>query len=205
VRINIDSVIFDLGGVVLHWNPDGIIRGFTSDEATQSVIRREVFKHPDWLDMDRGVLSEDKAIDRFRERTGLSVAELSALMLAVKDSLQPIPGTVELLEDLAAHNVPLYCLSNMPATTSDYLRARYSFWRLFRGIVISGEIRLVKPEPAIFEHVLARFSLNPRSTVFVDDHLPNIESAARLGFKTLLFSDPVQCRSDLQEILGDLF
>ena len=118
--------------------------------------------------------------------------------------MQPIPGTIELLESLAAKDVPLYCLSNMPATTADYLRTRYSFWRVFRGIVISGEIRLLKPDPAIFEYIVTRFSLNPRNTTFVDDHLPNIESAGRLGFKTLLFSDPVQCRSDLQEILGDL-
>jgi putative hydrolase of the HAD superfamily len=164
-----------------------------------------VFKHPDWLEMDRGVLAEHDAIDRFRERTGLTTAELSALMQAVKDSLQPIPGTVELLEDLAAHHVPLYCLSNMPATTSNYLRARYSFWRLFRGIVISGEINLMKPDPAIFEHIVARFSLNPGNTAFVDDHLPNIESAGRLGFKTVLFSNPAQCRSGLQELMGGLF
>jgi putative hydrolase of the HAD superfamily len=163
-----------------------------------------VFKHPDWLDMDRGVLAEDKAIGRFSERTGLSMAEVSALMQAVKDSLQPIPETVELLKELAAQNVPLYCLSNMPATTSNYLRARYSFWRLFRGIVISGEIKLLKPDPAIFEHVVARFSLELRNTVFVDDHLPNVESAGRLGFKTLLFSDPAQCRSGLQEFLHGL-
>jgi putative hydrolase of the HAD superfamily len=190
---------------VLRWNPDSIVRDFTSNEATQSVIRREVFKHPDWLQMDRGVLTEEKAIDRFRDRTGLSAAELSALMQAVRDSLQPIPETVELLEDLAARNVPLYCLSNMPASTANYLRARYSFWRLFRGIVISGEIRLVKPDPAIFEHAVACFSLTPGNTAFVDDHLPNIESAGRLGFKTLLFSDPAQCRSGLQALLGDLF
>jgi putative hydrolase of the HAD superfamily len=190
---------------VLRWNPDGIIRDFVSDEATRSVIEQQVFKHPDWLDMDRGVLAEDKAIDRFRERTGLSVAELSALMQAVKESLQPIPGAVELLEDLAARHVPLYCLSNMPATTSDYLRARYSFWRLFKGIVISGEIRLLKPDPAIFEHIVARFSLNPRNTAFVDDNLPNIESARKLGFKTIVFSDPAQCRADLQVLLGELF
>ena len=190
--------------MVLRWSPDSILNDFSTDEATRSIVRQEIFKHPDWLEMDRGVLTEDKAIGRFQKRTGLSSPEITALMQAVRDSLQPIPGTIELLEELAAKDVPLYCLSNMPATTADYLRTRYSFWRVFRGIVISGEIRLLKPDPAIFEYIVTRFSLNPRNTTFVDDHLPNIESAGRLGFKTLLFSDPVQCRSDLQEILGDL-
>lgn len=190
---------------MLRWSPDSILHDFSTDEATRSIVRQEIFKHPDWLEMDRGVLAEDEAIERFQKRTGLSSPEITALMQAVKDSLQPIPGTIEILEELAAKNVPLYCLSNMPATTADYLRTRYSFWRVFRGIVISGEIRLLKPDPAIFEYTVSRFSLNQMNTTFVDDHLPNIESAGRLGFKTLLFSDPVQCRSGLQEILGDLF
>jgi putative hydrolase of the HAD superfamily len=195
------SVIFDLGGVVLRWNPDDIIRSFCSDEAVQSVLKREVFRHPDWLDMDRGVLPEHEAIKRFHTRTGLSLAEVSALMQAVRDSLQPIPGTVALLAELAALDVPLYCLSNMSVTTSNYVRARHSFWRSFRGIVISGEIKLIKPDPAIFEYMVERFGLVPRNAVFIDDHPPNIESANRLGFKTVLFHDPVQCRKSLSELL----
>ena len=155
------SVIFDLGGVVLRWNPDDIIRDFCADEAMRSVLKREVFKHPDWLAMDRGVLQEHEAIQRFHRRTGLSLADVSALMQAVKDSLLPIPETVELLEELSAQDVPLYCLSNMSATTSNYLRARHSFYRVFRGIVISAEIQLIKPDPAIFEYIVERFSLAP--------------------------------------------
>jgi putative hydrolase of the HAD superfamily len=195
------SVIFDLGGVVLRWSPDDIIRGFCVDEAMQSVIRREVFKHPDWLAMDRGVLQEHEAVHRFHSRTGLSLGEVSALMQAVKDSLLPVPETVELLEELADQDVPLYCLSNMSATMADYLRARHSFWRVFRGVVISGEIQLIKPDPAIFEYVLERFCLSPGNTIFIDDHRPNIESADRLGFKTLLFKDPAECREMLVKLL----
>lgn len=195
------SVIFDLGGVVLRWNPDDIIRDFCADEAMRSVLKREVFKHPDWLAMDRGVLQEHEAIQRFHRRTGLSLADVCALMQAVKDSLLPIPETVELLEELSAQDVPLYCLSNMSATTSNYLRARHSFYGVFRGIVISAEIQLIKPDPAIFEYIVERFSLAPSNTVFIDDHPPNIESAHRLGFKTLLFSDPIQCQETLRKLL----
>jgi putative hydrolase of the HAD superfamily len=195
------SVIFDLGGVVFRWNPDEIIRGFCANEAMRSVLKREVFKHPDWLEMDRGVLHEREAIERFHRRTGLSLADVSALMQTVKDSLLPIPETVELIEELSAQDVPLYCLSNMSSTTSDHLRARHSVFGAFRGIVISAEIQLIKPDPAIFEHVVERFSLSPEETVFIDDHPPNIESAHRLGFKTLLFSDPTQCRETLRKLL----
>ena len=190
---------------MLRWDPDNIIRDFRADEATRAVVKREIFQHPEWLEMDRGTLPEHEAMLRFHKRTGLSLSEISALMQAVKDSLQPIPETVELLEALAAHAVPLYCLSNMTAATANYVRERYSFWHVFRGLVISGEIHLLKPDPAIFAYIVERFSLNPRNAIFIDDHPPNIESAARLGFKTLLFTDPAQCRSGLKELLGTPF
>jgi putative hydrolase of the HAD superfamily len=171
------SVIFDLGGVVFRWNPDEITRNFCLDEAKRSLIKREVFKHPDWLEMDRGVLQEHEAVQRFHSRTGLPLAEVSDLMQAVKESLLPIPETVELLEELANQDVPLYCLSNMSAATAKYLRAQHSFWRVFRGIVISAEIHVVKPDPAIFEYIVDRYRLTPGNTIFIDDHRPNIESA----------------------------
>lgn len=204
-KIQIDCVIFDLGGVVFRWNPDSIISSFSSDAGVQALIKREVFRHPDWLEMDRGVLPESEAIQRFQRRTELPLAQVIALMQAVKDSLQPIPETVELLEELAARDIPLYCLSNMPATTSDYLRARHPFWRVFRGCVISGEIKLIKPDPAIFAHIVERFSLIPNRSIFIDDLLPNVESAARLGFNGVLFTDAAQCRSRLKELLSGAF
>jgi putative hydrolase of the HAD superfamily len=200
-RRQVRGIIFDLGGVVLRWNPDDILRHFYADEASRSRMKRQVFQHPDWLEMDRGVLLEHEAIQRLHERTGRPAAEMSALMQAVRDSLQPIPETLVLLEELAGQDIPLYCLSNMPATTAHYLRHRHSFWSLFRGIVISGEVRLLKPDSQIFEYISQRFGLTPNSTVFIDDHLPNIESAARLGFQTVLFGNPAECRSELRALL----
>jgi HAD superfamily hydrolase (TIGR01509 family) len=90
----------------------------------------------------------------------------------------------------------------MAATTADHLRERYVFFKLFNGIVISGEIKLVKPDRAIFEHLLQRFDLAPENSIFIDDHPPNIESAARLGFKTHLFTDPLKCRAALKTQFG---
>jgi putative hydrolase of the HAD superfamily len=195
------SIIFDLGGVVLQWNPDAIVANFYADELSRSAAKREIFQHTDWLELDRGILQEPEAIQRFHERTGRPLEEMSALMQATRDSLQPIPETLQILEDLARRGIPLYCLSNMAASTADYLRRHHTFWSLFRGIVISGEIKLMKPDPEIFEHIARRFDLTPHNTVFIDDNFPNIRSAAALGFRTLLFENPHQCRSDLDSFL----
>jgi HAD superfamily hydrolase (TIGR01509 family) len=115
--------------------------------------------------------------------------------------LIPIEGSVALLRELSRRGVPLYGLSNMSAPTFAYLRERYDHWGLFGGIVISAEVKLVKPEAAIFAHLCQAHAIEPTQTVFIDDHLPNVEAARRIGFATIHFHDPVQCRRELTALL----
>jgi HAD superfamily hydrolase (TIGR01509 family) len=124
------------------------------------------------------------------------------LFEAVRSSLQPKADTLALLENLAQRQVPLYCLSNMPASTFAFLRERHTFWSAFRGIVISGEIKMIKPEREIFEYLLHRYELTASQTVFVDDHPPNIQAAQALGLHTVLFHDARQCEAELDHLLG---
>jgi putative hydrolase of the HAD superfamily len=196
------NVIFDLGGVVLEWNPDAILENHYADPGTRAVLKAALFQHPDWVQMDRGTLGEPEVIERLAQRTGIASGELAGLMEAVRQSLQPKADTLLLLDDLAGRQVPLYCLSNMPAGTFAYLRERYDFWSVFRGIVISGEIKMMKPEREIFDHLLCRYGLSAAETVFVDDHPPNIEGARALGLQTVLFRDARQCRAELERLLA---
>jgi putative hydrolase of the HAD superfamily len=195
------NVIFDLGGVVLDWNPDRILDTFYDDAEVRAAMKTAMFQHPDWLAMDRGTLTEAEVVGRLEQRSGRAASELTRLLEAVRESLKPKPDTVALLERLAQRGVPLYCLSNMPATTFAYLRDRYAFWPAFRGIVISGEIRMVKPDPEIFRHLLQRYELEPAATVFVDDHAPNVEAARSLGLHTVWFRDAAQCTGELEPLL----
>jgi putative hydrolase of the HAD superfamily len=198
----VHNVIFDLGGVVLEWNPDAILENHYADPSVRESVKAALFQHPDWVQMDRGTLSEAEVIERLAQRTGIASAALTGLMEAVRRSLQPKPDTLALLEDLAGRQVPLYCLSNMPASTFAYLRDRYDFWSMFRGIVISGEIKMIKPEREIFDHLLRLYGLSAAETVFVDDHPPNIEAARALGLGTVLFRDARQCRAELDRLLA---
>ncbi len=196
------NIIFDLGGVILEWNSDLILERFYSDLDVRVAVKAGLFQHADWLQMDRGMLTESEVIPRVTKRTGRPAAELTELFDAVRTSLRPKPDTVALIERLAHSCVPLYCLSNMPARTFAYLRERHAFWPRFRGIVISGEIKMMKPEREIFEYLLDRFDLDPAETVFVDDHQPNIEAAQAMGLHTVLFRDARQCELELQPLLA---
>jgi putative hydrolase of the HAD superfamily len=197
------NVIFDLGGVLLEWNPDAILDAYYTDPDARVAMKAALFKHPDWLQMDRGTLTESEALVRLQQRTGRPVDELSGLFDAIRRSLQPKADTVALVMSLARRDVPLYCLSNMPASTFAYLREQHAFWNAFKGIVISGEIKMAKPEREIFEYLLRRYALSPAETVFVDDHAPNIQAAQALGLHTVWFRDAGQCALELARLLGE--
>jgi putative hydrolase of the HAD superfamily len=197
-------VIFDLGGVVLDWRPLDLLQRFYAGQGDEvrDRVRRAVFDHPDWLELDRGTLSHAQAVPRFAARSGRDEDEMARLLRAVRDSLQPIPETVALMRELAAAGVPLYCLSNMHAEIAAWLLRTHDFWPVFRGIVFSADERLIKPETAIFERLLRRHGLAAAQTAFVDDHPANIAAARQLGLHAVAFENAAQCRDALRPWLG---
>jgi putative hydrolase of the HAD superfamily len=191
------NVVFDFGGVLVRWRPIELIERLYPDEPLRARVREMVFEHPDWVEMDRGTLSDAAAAERFAARLGRPEAEMHSLLQHVKDSLTPLPDTVAIVRALKSRGIPLYGLSNMSAATFAHLKARDSFWDDFLGIVISAHVRLVKPDPQIFDHLCERYALDPAETLFIDDHLPNVESARRCGFRTIHFSDAERCLAEI--------
>jgi FMN phosphatase YigB (HAD superfamily) len=198
----VKNVIFDLGGVVLEWNPDRILEAYYSDPEVRALMKKQMFQHPDWLELDRGTMHETVVLQRASERTGRPAADVNGLFQAVRESLHTKSDTVALLEKLYRRGVPLYCLSNISADIFEYLRERHSFWHVFKGIVISGAIRMIKPEPEIFQHLLALYGLDAHETAFVDDNAPNVEAARTLGIHTVWFKNAGQCEAELEALLA---
>lgn len=196
------NVVFDMGGVVLDWNPDAILEALYPSAAQRALLKAALFEHADWLELDRGTLTETEALARVTQRLGRSAPKLDGLFEAVRASLIPKPGTLALIERLARRQVPLYVLSNMPVDTYAYLRERHDYWRAFRGIVISAEVRMMKPDRDIFEHLLERYALKAGETVFIDDLPRNVEGARAVGFETVLFRDAEQCERELAALLA---
>ena len=195
------NIVFDLGGVVFHWRPDVIAKRVFDDPDTQSLVKTHIFQHDDWVALDRGTISLDRAVAQGASRTGLPNSEVKRLMDEVPRSLTPVPGTADLIRSVKEANNNLYVLSNMQFASIDYLQKKHDIWDLFDGIVISCHINKVKPERAIYEHLLEEHQLQAHETVFIDDMNENLTAAAKLGIRTIRFIDPDQCRQELQ-ILG---
>jgi putative hydrolase of the HAD superfamily len=196
------NIIFDFGGVLVTWRPQEIIDSFYADAALREAVRVHAFQHEDWLEMDRGTLDEATVVQRFAARMRRPEAELRALFDHLRASLEPIAPTVALLEELRGRGYKLYGLSNMSESIFAHLRGRHSFFGLFDGIVVSAAVKLLKPEPGIYEHLRELHSIDFAESVFLDDMPANVEAARRLGLPAIRFETTEQARRELAAFLG---
>ncbi len=192
------AVVFDVGNVLLSWDPHAILREHLPAGADHGRFLRDVFSHPDWVDLDRGTLDEEDALLRFAARTGAAQDLVRRLVHASKTSLAPMPDSLALLEELRRTGATrLYVLSNMSHATWEYLEPRHAFWKGFDGLVISARIGMVKPDPAIYRHLLATFGLDPRQTVFFDDRSDNVAGARAEKIRSFVFDGAAKARARL--------
>jgi putative hydrolase of the HAD superfamily len=197
----IRNVIMDLGGVMLEWNPDHLLTPFQPEPELRRQLRASVFGH-DWRMFDRGQLTQLELLARLEVCTGQTRATVVAIVEAARSCLREKPETVKLVRALRQRGLNLYCLSNMPSPFYEHLRRRHDFWDVFHGVVISGEIQLMKPEPEIYLHLLERFDLRAHETVFVDDLQANVDAAKGVGMHAIRFQNATQCERELEPLLG---
>ena len=193
----VEAVVFDLGGVLLDWDPRHLYRKLLPDDGAVEHFLSTVCT-PEWHEPhDRGV------------PTAASCAELavrhpdsSDLILAWAERGEEmvggvIAGSIDVLADVKRTGVPCYALTNMEAETYPLRRARFPFLSWFDGTVVSGVERVAKPDPEIFHRMFDRFGLQPSSTLMIDDRSENLDTAAGLGMQTLLFRSFHQLRGHL--------
>ena len=196
----IQSIVFDFGGVLLDWNPHNIYRRFFNDPSDIERFLSEI-NFPEWnLQQDKG------------RPFSQGIAELSAkfphyskLIRAYRENwgdsiVGPIPGTVGILQQLKKAGYPIYGLSNWSSETFPIAFEKYDFFKLFDGIVISGEVKVVKPDPAIFEIVLKMINRPAIECLLIDDSEANIAAAEKLGFTVIHFKTPEQLGFELQKL-----
>lgn len=191
------AVVFDLGGVLLDWNPRYLYRKLFDDEAEMNRFLSEVCTLEWHQAHDLGVPPEETIpplVEAHPEQAELIWAwhQRSEEMLA-----GPIEESVEILRALKDAGVPVYALTNMETWTYPGRRERYPFLRWFDGTVVSGFERLAKPDPRIYELLLDRFGLSPQTTLLIDDSPKNVTAARRLGMQAIEFESPAALRDAL--------
>ncbi len=193
----VTSVIFDLGGVLIDWNPRYLYRQLIADEVVMEQFLADVCS-PEWnarLDAGHSWADEIESLAaRHPEQRELIVAYRARWSEMVAGA---IDETVQVLAELRRRPVGLYALSNWSAETFPLARERFDFLGWFDGILLSGEIGICKPDPRIFRQLIERYGLEPARTVFVDDLLRNVEAADQQGMAALKFRNAAELRSEL--------
>jgi 2-haloacid dehalogenase len=193
------AVIFDVGNVLYGWDPDSfLVRQIADDEARMRFV--DDIGLWQWHESLDGGRSYDEAAaelsEKFPEYAHLIAAWGARFGETITD---PLPGVHAVVEALHARGVPLYAITNFSADFWPPFRAQeQAFFDRFRDIVVSGEVKLLKPDPAIYYLALDRFGLRPRDGLFVDDRLINVEGAAAVGLHAHLFTTAEDLRTRLE-------
>lgn len=194
------TVVFDIGNVLVDWNPRFLYRKIFPDEAEMEWFLGHVCT-PAWnLEQDRGRTFKDAvplliaqyphyepAIRAFDERWTETIAG-------------PIAGSVALLESLRQQGVPDYAITNFSHEKFGIAKERFPFLAEFRGTIVSGEEKLLKPDPEIYRLLFDRYGLNPSECVFIDDSAANVEGARTVGMHALHFTGPERLTRELRDL-----
>jgi 2-haloacid dehalogenase len=197
---NITTIIFDLGGVLIDWNPRYVYRSIFDTEEKIDWFFENICTNEWNEDQDAGRSLQEATEELVAKHPGYE-NEVRAYYGRWEEMLGgPIAGTVEILRSLRqTKKYKLYALTNWSAETFPVALQRYDFLHWFDGIVMSGEERTRKPFPGIYEVLLERFNVNCSETVFIDDSLRNIEGAKAMGIAGIHFQSPLQLSRALRE------
>jgi 2-haloacid dehalogenase len=193
----IAAVVFDLGGVLIDWDPRYLYRTLFDDDAAMEEFLATVTT-PEWnLAQDAGrpwAEAIEELVVRHPERRDLIEAYWHRWPETLGGVIEP---TLAILDELRSTGIRLFALSNWSGETFPRARAQFPWLDWFEGIVISGDERLIKPDPRIFDVLLERYAVTATKAMFVDDNATNVEAARSLGFHAVRFIDAPTLRADL--------
>lgn len=186
--MSIKNVIIDLGGVLIDFNPERMIRDCDLEECAERIYK-DVFGSIHWLNMDKGVESPEGAVENmlvsfppeYHERIRRMVLDREAMM-------PPIPQMTPIIDSLYESGYRLFVLTNCAKWFHEFKKTIPSYEK-FEGFVVSADYGIIKPDERIYKILLDKFSLNAGECFFIDDSVINTDAAASLGFNVHCFKD----------------
>lgn len=196
----IRNLIFDMGNVLIHWDPPRFMERMGLPEEDRALLLTEVFGSVEWIQTDRGTLSLEDGLEemcaRLPERLHRAARELTLDWW--KDNLLPIEGMAELVHELKGLGYNLYLLSNAKLDLHQYF-ARIPGSECFDGMIVSADWKLLKPQPELYQVLLREYGLKAEECFFTDDLNINIEAAVLVGMSGTVFRGAAGLRRALAE------
>jgi 2-haloacid dehalogenase len=195
---NPTTVVFDVGNVLLRWDPRNLYRTIFDDEAEMERFLSDVCT-PHWnIEQDRG-RSWEEAVAVLTKDFPAYESPIRAFHDRWEETVSgPINENVALLARLRGAGVPNYCITNFSAPKFRLSQTRYPFLAGFDGIIVSGDEELLKPEPEIYNLLLERYGLTAGDCIFIDDSKANVEGARAVGMYAIHFVEPMDLAAELR-------
>ena len=197
---SIQAIIFDFGGVLINWDPRKLFNKYFGNN------RQAIDNFLTEINFSAWNLSQDEGYPFARAVMELSkrFPQYAHLIRAYDEEWEEsitgvIPETVEILHRLKTAGYRLYGLTNWSAEKFSIVKNKYKAFNLFESIVVSGEVKLAKPNPAIFRLLLRKINRQPEECLLVDDSFQNIEAAQKMGFITHQFTSAARLEEELQQ------
>gem|GEM_PF-305344 len=184
------NLVLDIGNVLCRWDGPALLQQVFPDTHERELANQALVQHEDWIKLDAGLLTVDEAAERAAVRSGVQVERLIALLQTLPASLTPFADTHRAVVEVQNAGVPVYILSNMQAHCWSHLAAEHRVFDDCRGVVVSCDVQLTKPDAAIYQALTDRFSLNPEACIFVDDMPENVAAAHACGWQARQLATP---------------
>lgn len=198
----IKNIVFDLGRVLLSFEPKKYLEETFKDNFLCETLFNEIFSSAEWLNLDCGTISKEKAIQAFIHRNPNYDKEITHCMNDWHNILIPIDNNIKVLKKLKTYGYNLYILSNFHEFAFEHVSTKYDFFKLFDGGIISYKVNQLKPNKEIYNTLINEYNLLPEETLFIDDSKENIDSASLLGFNTIHCTDNTDLMLEINNLLS---
>lgn len=187
----IKNIVFDMGGVLIEWNPEKMLNQLHLSEADNALLNRELLHNKIWTDADKGIYNEAQLEAMACANLPKHLHEsVHTLIKWYNWFLIPMPGMAALVRELKENGYHIYLLSNAPTNLRKYF-AQIPGAECFDALMVSAEEQLTKPAPEIYQRLFQKFGMNPAECWFTDDNAPNVDSAVQAGMQATVFHGDV--------------
>ena len=196
------NVVFDIGNVLLDWDPQGLYKSIFGEDNYDEHPLNQIIGGDYWLEMDRGTAGIDETIDRLEPYYSDSIEDIGRFIREVAYHIEPMEDSFRLARECKDRGLNVYLLSNFGEEAYKTIRDRFDDFSIFDGGVISWEVKSIKPEPLIYQLLLEKYGLVPSETLFIDDTAHNIEAAEKLGIRGLHLPVGTDLRESFEKFLS---
>lgn len=199
----IKNVIFDIGNVLVDFRWREIMNKLVIDEAIQNEFEKSVFGSKWWHEFDHGTMEEEDIVRRLREDNQERIEAFELVWEHRDELVNPYPYAVSWIKELKEKGYQTYLLSNYPSTlfTMHTNNGSFPFLDEVDGKIISGFVKMIKPDADIYEKLMSEYQLKAEECVFIDDRKENVDAAIQLGMKGIIFENFEQANKKLGELL----